>query len=125
VMILKPLILPVVNVLSIGLYVAIRKMRRVEKIPFLASFLVIGSLTVVAESLWVVWSIASEFSPALYLSGDIFIYDIEYPSNLALWMFVGMSIQLVPALLGATLYVFLQKWRKGRRPLSLAPSTTE
>jgi hypothetical protein len=115
-LILRFLILPVLNVLSIGLYVAIGKKRKGEPIPFLASFLVIGSLTVVVESVGIAWYITSQF---LSSSGDVYIHDVTFEGSIVLATLVATILQLLPALLGATLYRFFKIRNEGRGSVSV------
>jgi hypothetical protein len=115
-LILRFLILPVLNVLSIGLYVAIGKKRKGEPIPFLASFLVIGSLTVVVEYVGIAWYITSQF---LSSSGDVYIHDVAFEGSIVLATLVATILQLLPALLGATLYRFFKIRNEGRGCVSV------
>jgi hypothetical protein len=117
------LILPVLNVLAISLYVAIGKMRKGEPIPFLASFLVIGGLTVVVESVGVAWYIVSQFSSS---SGDVYYVDhVTYEGSIVLATLVATIIQLLPALLGAAFYRFFKIRNDARRLLVAVPSVTD
>jgi hypothetical protein len=119
-LILRTLILPVLNVLVIGLYVAIGKLRRGEAIPFLAGFLVVGSLTVVVESVGIAWYVAIEFS-----SGDFHIHDVTYEPSVVFVMLFTTILQLLPALLGATLYRFVKIRNEGRRRVVAVRSITD
>jgi hypothetical protein len=113
---LRLLILPVLNVLAIGLYVAIGKMRKGEPIPFLASFLVIGSLTVVVDSVGIAWLITRDF---LSPSGDVYVDHVNYDGSIVFATLVATILQLLPALLVATLYRFFKIRNEGRGSVSV------